>query len=89
MANPKSRKSKGESLDALQKLVLEHYCRGEFAHVSTPEEVSECGDSLVGFLMSELSTNSDCENVSMAVHRLGNAISELEQLKSRLEQIEN
>jgi hypothetical protein len=72
------------AFDECQKLVIEVYDNGEFAHLS-PEDVSGCGDSLLKFLLSELSTREDCDSAETALARLETAKQQLSDIRAALE----
>ena len=59
---------------------LMHYDMGEFAYLtesasaqSLRANLRNCGDSLLRFIVSELSTQEGCENCDTAIHRLTTA----------------
>lgn len=66
--------------DEIQRLVLQSYEKGEFAHLA-PQEVVDCGDGLLKFLLVELSQQEDCENFEVAVNRVETAIRQLQDLR--------
>lgn len=55
--------------------VLKHYADGDFAHLIAQEEISraeidELGDSLLAFMLVELSEEEDCGEVETGIERL-------------------
>ena len=69
------------SFDTLQQQVIEVYADGEYVCL-TPAGVSTCGDTLLKFLLSELSTQEDCKGVQDAVDRRDTAMRELAQVRA-------
>ena len=67
-----------------QRLVIEVYDDGEFAELR-PDEVSGCGDSLLKFLLSELSTREDCDSFETARDRLDTAERQLTEVREIFE----
>lgn len=55
-----------------QQAVIEVYDDGAFADLR-PGEVRGCGDTLLKFLLLELSTREDCDSVETALDRLASA----------------
>jgi hypothetical protein len=75
---------KDRPLSDLQKLVLENYADGDFSHLETIGETrgSECGDTLVQFLMAEAAdAGGDPEQLAT---QLNSAIRQLQELQSAL-----
>ena len=75
-----------------QAACLRLYSKGGFEHLldSKTEEdfvagYKDAGDTLLTFLMIELSASEDCESVVDAVQRVDNAIDDLEAVKRSLE----
>lgn len=77
-------------LNEFQKIVAQHYGCGDFAHVSSMDDVRECGDTLFHFIMVELSGDEGCENIEHAIRRMEMARKDvsgvLRQLQNRLGQ---
>jgi len=67
--------------DPFQKLVLETYAGGEHAEL-TVDRIDDCGDTLLTFLLYELSDSEGCDSFENAVARLDTAIRELEDVRS-------
>lgn len=65
------------ALNDIQKTVLRQYCNGEFADISTYEELENCGDGLLRFLMVELSSEEDCTDLFTAAARIEAAQNQL------------
>jgi hypothetical protein len=74
-----------ESFDVNQKIVLESYNRGDHL-VSSKDDVPGCGDTLLKFLLAELSVAEDCVDHKTAIRRLETAIDQLSQVKRAFEQ---
>ena len=78
------RKFKGTpepEFDQYQKIVAESY-DGGFHACHTPGDVDSCGDTLLTFLMRELSEHEDCDSFECAVNRLDSAIRQLTEVRS-------
>lgn len=67
--------------DPFQKLVLETYNAGDHA-VHQPSDIEDCGDTLLSFLLVELSDNEGCDSFETAVNRLDTAIRQMEEVRS-------
>lgn len=70
--------------DEFQQTVLAAYENGEFSAYS-PSNIGDCGDSLLTFLLCELSESEDCDSNECAVARLDTAIRQLEAVRSSFE----
>lgn len=66
-------------LTAFQITVLETYDHGDFAYLAKlpsqefDEELARCGDTLLKFILIELSHKEDCLTISDAIRRLATA----------------
>jgi len=69
-----------------QKAVLKIYEEGEYAEMTTMDEVEQAGDGLFTFIMRELGDENDCDSQAEANRRIEVAISQLEEIYDRLEQ---
>lgn len=58
------------AFNTFQRALKDVYASGEFAHVTTPQQVEGTGDSLFAFLMREVSTAEDCASKEDALRRL-------------------
>lgn len=67
-------KQASEEFNSMQKSVLERYEFGEYKDIKTPKELQSCGDTLLKFLMVELSNQEDCTSVDEAEVRLEAAV---------------
>ncbi len=56
--------------NAAQKVVLQSYCDGEYAHLTDMASVNNSSDGLFKFLMSETSDEEGCEDIVHALRRL-------------------
>jgi hypothetical protein len=63
-----------------QRIFLDTYCGGEYAHATSVDDLD--GDGLAIFLFNEL--DGDCENLSMAHLRVGTAVGQLQDLEEKL-----
>ena len=71
-------------LTPLQRLVAEHYCGGEFAHIETQEEAEDCGDTLFSFVIREA---GDAGGAPDYVGMLDTAINQLRSLQAEMEDL--
>lgn len=73
-------------LNDLQQFVLKEYAEGDFSNLETIGQTrgTECGDTLVQFLMAEAS-DADGDPAQLA-HQLNSAINQLRDLQQALEQ---
>jgi hypothetical protein len=71
-------------VNAYQKAVLSIYEEGEYAEMTTMDEVEQAGDGLLTFIMREL--GDDCDSQAEAERRIEVAISQLDEIYDRLEQ---
>lgn len=74
----------GEQFDQFQQIVLEHYDQGEHC-VHSRADIPQCGDTLLQFLLSELSEQEDCDSMDTAINRLDSAIRQLTDLMHEFE----
>lgn len=74
-----------QSFDKNQQLVLESYDCGAFAHIS-PAQIKNCGDSLLIYLLVELSSQEDSLSLTEAVRRLDFTIEQVKQVRERIEE---
>ena len=69
-------------MNDIQKAVCLAYGDGDFAYIAGEpnwrELVSACGDTLFRFIMVELSTEEDCEDIVTAFFRLRRARADIE-----------
>lgn len=70
--------------DAFQQIVANTYDNGEH-ECHTPDDIDTCGDSLLMFLMRELSLSEDCDSIEEAISRVDVAIRQLEAVRDGLE----
>ena len=67
-------------LNRFQRLVADNYGGGDYAHFVVPEEAEDAGDTLLTFLMRELS--DDCQDdPNEALRRLTAARLDLQELE--------
>lgn len=70
-------------INDFHRVVLKDYHNGDFAHFAEQERITraelvELGDSLLVFLLIELSEEEDCENVGTGIQRLMTARDDLD-----------
>lgn len=70
--------------DEYQQIVLASYEGGEFTSDS-PSDIDDCGDSLLKFLLCELSASEGCDSYACAVNRLDTVIRQLEEVRRAFE----
>ena len=70
--------------NTLQRILMNTYCNGEFAHLKRGEDLRECGDMLFKFLYHELDDDvildAKARGISpalLAVQRLNTALSDI------------
>ena len=66
----------------LQRLVLDHYCEGEFKALTSMQQVYEAGDGLLTFVMLEAADMSGPYDMRAALSR---AVDELRYVQQKLE----
>jgi hypothetical protein len=72
-------------INRYQRILLDTYCGGEFAHVTGIEYIVDgVGDTLFTFLFNELSTGEDCNDIDTAITRINNAQNQLKELYAAL-----
>jgi len=76
-----------------QSVCLKTYSEGEFAHLlesKTEEEFIKgytgCGDTLLTFLLIELADKEDCSSAEVGAQRVGQAITQLQDVLAALEE---
>jgi hypothetical protein len=79
-------------LNKAQKTVLRIYENGEFAHLAQcksadefSDELENCGDGLLRFLMVELASSEDCDSIDTAADRVRSAMRQLTKVVDALE----
>jgi hypothetical protein len=81
-------------LNQFQKAVLATYGNGDFAHLAETTFVShaefnqalaKCGDTLLTFIVKELSTTEGCEDLEEALDRMATARRDIVQVEQALE----
>ncbi len=73
-----------EHFDRIQTCVLAHYNGGEHL-VESPQDVPNCGDGLLSYLLTELSEKEDCTDFPEALRRIKTSIEQLYQLQDVIE----
>jgi len=78
------------ALNAFQMTALETYANGEFSYLASvpPQDfdtsLERCGDSLLTFILHELSPAEGCQTLSAAILRLASAAEEIDTVIDRL-----
>ena len=72
------------ALDRFQRIVLDAYQDGEHANLR-PSEIGSSGDTLLKFLLIDISEREDCDSFEEAVYRLDAAIKDLTEVRARFE----
>lgn len=73
------------ALSAVQKTVVEAYDGGELVDtVKSEADAATCGDSLLKFLLIELSEHEDCADYETAIQRVETAGRQLEEVANAL-----
>lgn len=78
-----------DEFSSIQRVILDTYENGEFAHFKTMAELKACGDSLIRFLVNECSTAEDCNDHDTAIHRLNSVISQVKVIRNTLTVIQS
>ena len=73
------------SLNQFQKIAAAAYAGGDTSWVTTMEEAARYRDTLFLFIMRELATSEDCENIDTAVRRMERAIEDIQCVLTQLE----
>ncbi|MYM92364.1 hypothetical protein [Duganella vulcania] len=71
--------------DQFQQVVIASYNNGDHL-AQDPADVRNVGDTLLTFLLLELSEKEDCDSVSTAIDRLNSAISQLEKVRDAFQE---
>jgi len=71
------------TFDRFQQLVIDHYDDGAFKD-HKPEDIPECGDGLLKYLLRELSVAEDCRNLDEFLGRLRLSIRQLEAINDAI-----
>jgi hypothetical protein len=74
-----------EAINAFQRTALKVYAEGDFDHLKTYDYKDEYGDSLLSFVLAELSDNEDCESLDMAIDRIQSGIDDLQAVLAALQ----
>lgn len=78
---------KSEPLSPWQITALTVYAGGDYSYVSEYSFDDDYGDSLLTFVMAELSYNEDCESRDMALRRIEAGIADLETVRDELSKL--
>lgn len=73
--------------NAYQRTALNAYQDGEARHINNLEDAEAYGDTLLLFILLDLSTAEDCETIADARSRMESAINDLEMVLDALEGI--
>jgi len=74
-------KAQKDPFTALQRLAIDKYEKGDFAHIKTRRDLKNCGDGLLPFLVTELSEKEGCEDIVTAINRLDTISTQIDELK--------
>lgn len=74
-----------EPINQFQRAALEAYAGGAFSYLETYEYRQEHGDSLLTFILAELSDKEDCEDLETALRRIESGISDLQDVLEALQ----
>lgn len=76
----------------IQRKILKEYQGGEFAHLCEPdateEDLDNCGDCLLIFVMHEVADSEDCESAVEAYERISRAENDLREILSIISEVE-
>lgn len=81
------RKFKGKQepvFNEFQQVVATSYDDGNHQCLS-PDDTNDCGDTLLAFLMTELSDNEGCDSAGCAIDRIDSAIRQLTEVRAAFE----
>jgi hypothetical protein len=85
------RKMSKSHINKAQAVCLEVYANGEFSHLLELDsktaldlEIADCGDTLLKFLMIELSTSEDCDGTDTAIARIATAMNDLKTVQDAI-----
>lgn len=83
-----------KNLNLWQHITLLTYDHGEFAHLAEIPEVEElnnqlnqCGDGLLRFMIAELSSKEDCTTNNDAIHRMIMARTQINEVIQQLQNV--
>jgi hypothetical protein len=74
-----------QDINEYQRTALKVYADGDFDYLERYSWTDEYGDSLLSFVMAELSDNEDCESLDMAVDRIQSGIDDLQTVLAALQ----
>lgn len=83
-----------EELTPYQRAALDAYADGDFAYIDSypykhgDQFLVDVGDGLLTFIMIELSSNEDCENLAVAIQRIESGIRDLQTVLEALQKLE-
>lgn len=66
-----------EPVNEFQRAALEAYAFGDFNHIETHSADAEYGDSLLSFVLIELSSKERCDGWDTAIDRIETAVEDL------------
>lgn len=72
-------------INAFQCHALQQFAGGELNHITTQSELDSYGNSLLRFVMQELSEADGCDTAATAVGRIALAIGQLKEVMHGLE----
>ena len=74
-----------EPVNEFQRVALEAYAFGDFNHIETHSADAEYGDSLLSFVLAELSSNEACDGWDTAIDRIETAVEDLKVVLNALQ----
>jgi len=73
-----------EPINRFQRAALEVYAGGDFNHIQAYEFSEDHGDSLLTFVLAELSENEDCDSLDTAINRIEMGVEDLKAVLNAL-----
>ena len=74
-----------EPVNEFQRAALEAYAFGDFNHIETYSYDEGCGDSLLSFVLIELSSKERCDGWDTAIDRIETAVEDLKVVLNALQ----
>jgi hypothetical protein len=75
-----------EPINAFQRAALKVYADGQYEDIQVYRYDEEHGDSLLTFVLAELSDNEECEDLETAISRIRQGIEDLNQVLQALQE---
>jgi len=74
-----------EPVNEFQRAAREAYAFGDFNHIETYSYDKGCGDSLLSFVLVELSSKERCDDWDTAIDRIETAVEDLKVVRDALQ----